>query len=723
MDAYRSLLVVASLVATVASQGANCVLLGTYNNHGPFNDIWGYTAPNGDEYALLGTTTGTAVVDVTNPLTPVERGWFPWSASSHRDIRTYGHHAYIGTESGAGFQILDLQNPNSPTDLGAFGTANSNNSHNVCIDVGAGRLYLVGCNTGTPAYDLTANPANPTFLGYAAPAGITNYLHDLHVENGYGYASAIASGTLRIWDVSTFPPTTLSNTSTPNNLTHSAWPNAAGTICATADETTGGVVKFWDITNKSSPQPLGQFTPNTASIPHNVFIIGDHCHVSWYTEGYRLLDISNPQNPVEVASYDTWPGISGGFNGAWGCYPFLPSENVLISDRSTGLYILRPQLTGFASKTPFGTGCYDSERMVYEQIPGNTTPIDLINSQQTLLYTPTAAGGNYTINPIDPGYDGVTPAANGIDLATLPYTSSTTASWDDASIVLPLPTASFPSGFPFPGGRASAITVNSNGKIYLGSTIDGSFATNGSNYGTTDPFQGVTGAALPVISPFNTDLDPAAGGNLWYEDPGPNGGVRITWASVPNWPITSGGICDVQLELLPSGQVTFAYGQQLANAGSSNDAIVGFSAGNGEPLTPQVDWSALNGFITGDGSVGLAIDGDARPVLGTTVNLTVDNIPAGAPIAAVIYGLTKFNPGIDLTALGMAGCFQYCSHDSVSLALAPGSSMTEAFVIPNSVTLSGLTVIVQSGAYAPGIVPNLLGATSSNGIELTLDVN
>jgi hypothetical protein len=49
--------------------------------------------------------------------------------------------------------------------------------------------------------------------------------------------------------------------------------------------------------------------------------------------------------------------------------------------------------------------------------------------------------------------------------------------------------------------------------------------------------------------------------------------------------------------------------------------------------------------------------------------------------------------------------------------------MTEAFVIPNSVTLSGLTVIVQSGAYAPGIVPNLLGATSSNGIELTLDIN
>ena len=97
---------------------------------------------------------------------------------------------------------------------------------------------------------------------------------------------------------------------------------------------------------------------------HNLFGIkadrrwqGDKVHVSWYTEGYRCIDISDPSNPVEVASYDTWPGSSGGYNGCWGCYPFLPSGNVLVSDRATGLYIVRPSGASF---TAFGSGCAGS---------------------------------------------------------------------------------------------------------------------------------------------------------------------------------------------------------------------------------------------------------------------------------------------------------------------------------------------------------------------------
>src|SRR5690606_38994333 len=42
---------------------------------------------------------------------------------------------------------------------------------------------------------------------------------------------------------------------------------------------------------------------------------------------------------------DTWPFASGGFNGAWGVYPFQPSGNIYVSDISTGLYIVRPQIT------------------------------------------------------------------------------------------------------------------------------------------------------------------------------------------------------------------------------------------------------------------------------------------------------------------------------------------------------------------------------------------
>lgn len=341
----RFALVALGALSSLAAQGTNCQLLGTYNSHGGFNDIWGYVAPNGDEYALVGCTTGTAVVDVTIPTAPVERAFLPWGNSTWRDIRTYGHYAYVVTEATAGFQIIDLANPNTPVSIGIFGTGNSNNAHNVCVDTGTGRLYLIGCNTGTPVYDLTVNPANPTYVGLAYGSGNANYFHDLCVENGYGYGSMIYNGYLRIMNVATWPLQNISNSATPGAFTHNAWPNAAGTVCVTTDEVTGGVVKFFDITNKSAPVSLSQFTPNPASIPHNAYIVGDYCHVSWYTEGYRCIDIRNPAAPVEVASYDTWPGASGGYNGAWGCYPFLPSGNILVNDISTGLYVVHPSLT------------------------------------------------------------------------------------------------------------------------------------------------------------------------------------------------------------------------------------------------------------------------------------------------------------------------------------------------------------------------------------------
>ena len=39
------------------------------------NDIWGYEDEDGNEYAIVGTTKGTSIVDVTDPLNPEEIYW------------------------------------------------------------------------------------------------------------------------------------------------------------------------------------------------------------------------------------------------------------------------------------------------------------------------------------------------------------------------------------------------------------------------------------------------------------------------------------------------------------------------------------------------------------------------------------------------------------------------------------------------------------------------
>lgn len=379
----------AAAVALLASsslfaQGVNCQLLATMNQHAPYNDIWGYVAPNGKEYAILMCTTGTAFIDVSVPTAPIERAFIPGPTSTWRDCETYGTYCYIGTEAAGGFQIVDLTNADAPVLLGTVGAGVFNNSHTLTIDQGTGRLYCNGTSAGVPVFDLAANPTNPPLIGNLLPRNASNpnstYFHDLLVENGFAYGSMIYNGQFRILDATTLPSPTISNSSTPGVFTHNAWVNDAATIAVTTDEITGGVLKIYDITNKAAPIPLGQYTTNTGSIVHNAYVIGNLVHCSWYTEGYRCIDISNPNAPVEVASYDTWPGATGGFNGAWGCYPFLPSGIVLMSDISTGLYIVRPQITDLSLQhTPqTDTVVEDANYTIVASITGSN-PLSAVN--------------------------------------------------------------------------------------------------------------------------------------------------------------------------------------------------------------------------------------------------------------------------------------------------------------------------------------------------------
>jgi hypothetical protein len=383
---------------------------------------------------------------------------------------------------------------------------------------------------------------------------------------------------------------------------------------------------------------------------------------------------------------------------------------------------------GFATKTTYGTGCYDLPRMAHEQFPGDTFPVDLANTQWQLIYVPGGTGGNYLIIPGGSPYDAVTPAASGVNLVLQPFTTSSSLNtWDDASV-----NQTLTFNFPYPNATSATttgISVNSNGRIYLGNHFDASFASNGANSGyTPTSFRGTTGVALPVIAGFMCDLDPTVGGQIWYEDPSPNGGVRITWNAIPNWqdpPYTGlpAQLNSIQMELLPSGMVNLAFGPSLGNGGSvGNVAITGYSAGGGQPLGPQLDWSSLSGYQSGNGDVALHIDADNRPITGTTINVTVSEIPAGTPLAAIIYGLTKIDPGFPLAILGMPGCFASTTPDLLVAGLAAGTTFSSPFSIPNNPALTGFQLLAQGLALGP-FIPNPFGGITSNGLDLVVGTN
>ncbi len=145
------------------------------------NDIWGWTdARTKDDYALLGSTTGTVFVRITDPKRPVVLGILPTASttggSSWRDIKVYEDHAYIVSEhTNHGVQVFDLTRlrdwSGSYTTYGvdAHYTGHGN-AHNIHINTDTGFAYTVGAGT------FSSQPQPNTVTVDAPSSAAGNYL-------------------------------------------------------------------------------------------------------------------------------------------------------------------------------------------------------------------------------------------------------------------------------------------------------------------------------------------------------------------------------------------------------------------------------------------------------------------------------------------------------------------------------------------------------------------
>jgi hypothetical protein len=144
---------------------------------------------------------------------------------------------------------------------------------------------------------------------------------------------------------------------------------------------------------------------------------------------------------------------------------------------------------------------------------------------------------------------------------------------------------------------------------------------------------------------------------------------------------------------------------------------VGWSIGGGAHYTSGIDLSARMPFTTGP-EHGLTLTASPRALLGNTLVLTTSSIPGLTPLGSTIFGLTRFNPGIDLTPIGMPGCSRYVSLDASVVFIPSGTTGTIQATVPNSPTLTGTHFYCQSATFTPGVNP--LGMLASNGLDLLL---
>lgn len=346
------LLVLLACTAMLSAQ-LNTTLRDNLDYTQPVNDVWGYVAPDGTEYAIVGTQNGTSFVSLADPDNIMEVAFIPGSNSTWRDIKTFGEYAYtvadVGNQGITAFDLTDL--PNNVTfkrntyQIPGFAPTLFQ-AHNLYIDTLVGRLYTAGGDRrindgGILIFDLNNDPMTPEFVA-AAPE---TYSHDIFVKGDTLYCSEIYDGELALYDISDLDNIkTLGTTITPFTYTHNAWTTEDAQFIFTTDERADAPVAAYDISDKEDIKKLFEFRPlaslGTGTVPHNVHVLGDFLSISYYTDGLVVADASKPDNIIEVANYDTWPGANGEFNGAWGAYPFLPSGLTLISDRQTGLYVV-----------------------------------------------------------------------------------------------------------------------------------------------------------------------------------------------------------------------------------------------------------------------------------------------------------------------------------------------------------------------------------------------
>jgi choice-of-anchor B domain-containing protein len=320
---------------------------------------WGYVSPSGREYAMIGLSNGTAIVEISDPTYPQIIAKIPGSGSIWRDIKVYQHYAYIVTEgTDGGIQVIDMAQIDQgiATMVDHVLAGGSASTHTLALDPVSGYLYRAGGGgNGIRIYSL-ADPAHPA---YVASWG-TRYVHETQVvtytSGPYagrqiaflcsGYNNGGSSTRFEILDVTDKSSMFVRGTVFYSNAkySHQAWTEDKKYVYLDDEKDENGTLPTTtyviDIQNLDAPFQLGSFTNGSQSIGHNLYVKGNLCYEANYRSGMRVFDVSSPTNVQEVAYFDTWPSDDiNAFNGLWTCYPYFPSGAVLGSDREKGLFV------------------------------------------------------------------------------------------------------------------------------------------------------------------------------------------------------------------------------------------------------------------------------------------------------------------------------------------------------------------------------------------------
>ena len=283
---------------------------------------------------------GVDLWDVSNPRQPQHLAFWQSDPSGpagargvhelylfQRDDRAFIAAAVPSSEDieGVGdFRLVDVTDPRNPVQVSAWGARRDGG-----IIPGAGQALF----------------AHSAWTNAAGTMAVLSYW-----DAGVIFLDISDPATPRLVGRATYPAGAAGDT-------HSVWFTEDEKTLLVADETfdtsggSWGFLRIFDIRNPAEAVQIGKFaTPNSATTRrdgtytiHNPFVVGDRAFLAWYSDGIRVLDIADPTQPREVASYVPPAAIDPyrtytNTAQVWGVY--VTGNLVLASDINAGLYVL-----------------------------------------------------------------------------------------------------------------------------------------------------------------------------------------------------------------------------------------------------------------------------------------------------------------------------------------------------------------------------------------------
>ena len=339
---------------------------------GSGNDIWGWTDPEtGREYALVGRSTGTAFVDISNPSQPVYVGNLPahTAPSPWRGIKVFANHAFIVSEAiDHGMQVFDLtqlRTVTSPpvTFAETAHYAGFGSTHTLALNTRTGFAYAVGtrtCEGGLHVVDVRS-PTSPRAAGCFSLDGYTHETQCVIYEGPdtiYRNREICLNSnedTLTIVDATDKrEQVQLSRTGYGGSAyTHQGWLTEDHRFFLVNDEGDEQAFRhrtrtwIWDVSDLDAPVLVTYHDGSTTSIDHNLYVRGNLVYETNYRSGLRVLDAADIAQGAlrEVGFFDIYPADDlPNFNGAWTSYPFFSSGAVIVNGIEQGLFVLRPRM-------------------------------------------------------------------------------------------------------------------------------------------------------------------------------------------------------------------------------------------------------------------------------------------------------------------------------------------------------------------------------------------